>query len=521
MDAKARPPTEAQSRPRRRGRGGRAARHETEAKATIAQAPVILRRTPLWDVMSSEACEIAERNADLLLQENGIVMNDPDCQALWKEAGADLSGELIRIPKGLARDLCQSAPSQFIQHARNPERSVPLGGDHMVLAPVYGPPFVHDEEKGRRYGQIADFENLAKLTYMLPYFHHAGGTLCEPVDLPVNKRHLDMVRSHIVLSDKAFMGSVTSQQRAEDSIEMARIVFGTDFVDQNACLLSLININSPLVLDATMAGAMKVYARANQATIVSPFIMAGATGPVGPLGVVTQALAEGMAAVATVQLLRKGAPVIFGTFISTLAMKTGAPAFGGPESALMTLAMAKLARRLKVPYRAGGAYTSAKTLDAQAAAESQNSAIMTFGAGVNFVLHAGGWLDGGLCSSYEKLVFDHDQLGKMTRLAEGLSADTNSQAMDAFEEVPPGHHFLGSEHTKRNYASIFYTPTFGDTSPYDQWRLEGETRATAKATKVWKSLLASYEPPPLDEGIREHLDAFIAQRKAAEPDALV
>ena len=286
-----------------------------------------------------------------------------------------------------------------------------IGGNATVFAPVYGPPFVRDLDGKRRYATIEDFRNFVKLAYMAPSIHHSGGTVCEPVDVPVNKRHLDMVYSHIKYSDKPFMGSVTAPERAEDTVAMAKIVFGDDFVEENTVLTSLINANSPMVFDETMLGALKVYARHNQACIVTPFILAGAMSPVTVAGTLTQVLAEVLAGAPFTQLIRPGAPVLFGTFASSISMQSGAPTFGTPEPSLVSYGAAQLARRLGLPFRTGGSLCASKIPDAQAAYESANTLNSTILAGTNFVLHSAGWLEGGLASCYEKFMMDIDQLG--------------------------------------------------------------------------------------------------------------
>ncbi|MEK9726439.1 MAG: trimethylamine methyltransferase family protein, partial [Rhodospirillaceae bacterium] len=403
-------------------RGGRAARQAVRAEAAQAaktSAPAyVTRQIPLTELCSAEGLEIIEANAETVLAEIGLdFKDDPDVLALWKDAGADVDGERVRFPKGLLRTLIATAPTEYVQHARNPGRSVVIGGDHTVFAPVYGPPFVTDLDTGRRYGTIADFENLVRLAYMAPAIHHSGGTLCEPVDIPVNKRHLDMVYAHMKYSDKPFRGSVTGQSRAEDTVAMSEILFGKDFVDQNCVCTSLINVNSPMTYDGVMLGALKAYAAAGQAVIVTPFIMSGAMGPVSVLGTLTQALAEALAGIALTQLIRPGAPVIFGLFSSALSMQSGAPTFGTPEPTLVLSAAAQLARRLTLPFRSGGNLCASKAPDSQAAYESVNSMVPALLCGVNFVLHGAGWLEGGLSTSFEKFVMDCDQLGMMARLA--------------------------------------------------------------------------------------------------------
>ncbi|MEP2706075.1 MAG: trimethylamine methyltransferase family protein [Roseibium sp.] len=505
------------------GRRGRSARREKRiSSAAGIGAPYIHRGIPNYEVLSDENAEIIEANADRILAEIGLEFReDPDILNIWKIAGAEVDGERVRFPKGMLREILKTAPAQFTQHARNPVRNVEIGGNNLVFAPVYGPPFVTDLDGGRRYGTIDDFRNFVKLAYMSPWMHHSGGTVCEPVDLPVNKRHFDMVYSHIKYSDKPFMGSVTAPERAEDSVRMAQITFGEDFVDQNCVMIQLINANSPLVFDSTMLGALKVYARNNQACIVSPFILAGAMSPVTVAGTLSQVLAEALAGCALTQLIRPGAPVVFGAFVSSISMQSGAPTFGSPEGSLLLNGAAKLARRAGLPFRSGGSFTASKVPDAQSAQESAQTITATVQSGVNFCLHSAGWLEGGLCSSYEKFILDADQLGMMHVLAKGIEVNEESLAMDALQEVGPGGHFLGAAHTQRNFESAFYRSSVADNNSYEQWLADGELDAAKRANKIWKEQIAAYTGPELDPGIDEALNAFITERKASFPDSNV
>ena len=503
----------------RRG-GGAAARRAARAGAKPDQLHYISRNIPIYELMSEQGLELIERNAETVLEEIGIEFRgDAEALALWREAGAEVEGERVRAPRGLCRELIKTAPAEFTQHARNPERSVRIGGTNTVFAPVYGPPFIHSLDDGRRYATIEDFQNFVKLAYLAPAMHHSGGTLCEPTDLPVNKRHLDMVYSHIRYSDKPFMGAVTAPDRAEHTVEMAKIVFGESFVDTNCVLISLINANSPMVWDATMLGALKVYARAGQATIVTPFILSGAMAPVTAAGVLTQTLAEAMSGMAFAQLVRPGAPVVFGSFASSISMQSGAPTFGTPEPTLVLLGCAQLARRLGVPFRSGGSLCASKVADAQAAYESAQTLLPTMIARVNFVLHGAGWLEGGLVSSYEKFVMDADQLAMMQLLCQGIDLSENGQAMDAIREVGPGAHYLGCAHTQANFETAFYRSTIADNNSFEQWEVEGSLDTAARANRVWKEMLAGYEAPPIEPAIDEALAAYMAKQKEAVPDA--
>ena len=504
---------------RRKG-GGRAGRREARGQPAIAAAPFIERNIPYVEILSEENLQLIEHNADRLLAEIGIdFLDDAEVLELLKEAGADIDGTRVRFPTGMCRQIIQAtAPTEYVQHARNPTRSVTIGGKRTVLVPAYGPPFVHDLDKGRRYATIEDFRNFVKLAYMAPGIHHSGGTVCEPVDLPVNKRHYDMVYSHFKYSDKPLMGSVTHWRRAQDSVDMAKIVFGNEFVDQNCVLTSLINVNSPLVFDGTMLGSLKVYAKNNQATVVSPFILSGAMSPVTVTGTVTQILAEAMAGIALTQLIRPGCPVIFGTFAAAVSMATGAPTFGTPEPSMVIYAAGALARRLGVPFRSGGGLCGSKLPDAQAAYEAANTLQTAALAGVNFMLHTAGWLEGGLAMGYEKFIMDCDQASMLAVLLNGVDVSENGQAMSAFEEVGPGKHFLGSAHTLANFETAFYRSTVADNNSFEQWSAEGSLDAAQRANTLWKKMLAEYQAPELDPAIDEALQAFMTEQKASFAD---
>jgi len=501
-------------------RGGRRGRQDSNSAAVPTIVPYITRKIPDYELLDDEGLTLVENNADTILEEIGIDFRYPPALEMFKEAGADIDGERVRFPRGMCRQIIQaSAPSLFEQKARNPQRSVMIGGKNTVFAPVYGPPFVRDLDNGRRYAKIEDFRNFVKLTYMLPSLHHSGGTVCEPTDLPVNKRHFDMIYSHMKYSDKPFMGSVTQPERAQDTIDMCKILFGEDFVDNNTVVVNLINANSPMVFDETMLGASEVYARNNQASIISPFILSGAMSPVTAVGTMAQILAEAMAGITFTQLVRPGSPVIFGTFASSISMQSGAPTFGTPEPAIVLNGCASLARRLGVPFRSGGSLCGSKISDAQAAYESANTLLPSVTAGVNFVLHAAGWLEGGLSSGYEKLIMDADQLGMMQVFANGPDISENGQALSAIREVGPGEHFVGCNHTQENFKSAFYRSNIADNNSFEQWEMDGAMDATVRANKIWKQMLNDYQEPELDPAVDEALLAYIKQRKDSFEDS--
>src|SRR3954470_19517410 len=513
--------SETQARGRRGG--GREARRAARLHEVAEKVPFITRTLTPFEILDEEGLATIEHNADTILETVGIDFREaPDAHKLLAEAGCDVEGERVRFPRGLARQLVQAtAPKEFDQYSRSPATTVHLGGAGTVRAPAYGSPFVRDLDGGRRYGTIEDFRNLVKLTYASPHLHHSGGTVCEPVDVPVNKRHLDMVYSHIRYSDKPFMGSVTAPERARDTVEMARLTFGADYLEDHTVITSLINANSPLVWDSVMLGAARAYAEANQATLMTPFILAGAMSPVTAAGVCAQTLAEALAGMTFVQLTRPGAPVILGSFASSMSMQSGAPTFGTPEPALVLYVMAALARRLGVPFRSGGSLCGSKIADAQAAYESAATLQPTVLGGVNFVLHAAGWLEGGLTVGYEKFILDADQCGMMSVFVDGVDMSENGQALDAIRSNTPGTHYLGSAHTLANFETAFYRSDVTDNNSFEQWQEDGSLDAAQRANRIWKKMLAEYEAPPIDPGVDEALLDFIARRKASMPDSEV
>ena len=506
---------------RKKRSGGRTARQAARSAPVTQGVPYITRNVPVYDVLDEEGLALIEKNAGTILQEIGVEFRgDAEALQIWKDAGADINGERVRIPKGLCKKLIQdNAPAEFTQHARNPQRSVRIGGKNTVLVPAYGSPFVLDLDKGRRYATIEDFRNFVKLAYSTPFLHHSGGTICEPVDLPVNKRHFDMVYTHMRYSDKPFMGSVTAPERAQDTVDMAKVLFGEEFVQKNTVIVSLINANSPLVWDATMTGALKVYARNNQACVVSPFCISGAMSPVTVAATASQLYAEALSGMAFAQLLRPGAPVVFGTFSSSMSMQSGAPTFGTPEPQLVLYIVAALARRLGVPFRSGGGLSSAKMPDAQAAYESANTLQHAMLAGVNFMLHTSGWLEGGLSMGYEKFIMDIDQAGMIHAFLNGVDLSENGQAMAAIREVGPGQHFLGCDHTRANFETAFFRSSVADNNSFEQWEADGSLDTAQRANQIWKKMLNDYDMPPIDPAVDEALLAFIGQRKESFPDA--
>ena len=505
------------SSPVRRGRDLRLAR----ARGRSVKYPYIQRRLRPVDLLSPEAVEIIELNAETILEEIGIEFRrDAQTLRLWQSAGADVSGERVHIPRGMARKLLETAPREFTLHARTPERNVRLGGDATVFAPTGGQPFVYDIDRGRRYATLEDLHNFVKLAHMAPAIHFSSCGIVEPMDLPAGKRHLDSQYAFFRYSDQGCEGSAETPGHAADSIGMAEVLFGAEFLNDHVVLMGNINSNSPLMFDGRMLGSLRNFAAHNQATLIVPAVLAGAMGPVTAAGCMAEILAEALAGMALTQLVRPGAPVIFGSFVGAISMRTGAPTFGTAEATQMIFATAQLARRIGVPCRSGGSLCSSKVADAQAAYESAHTLLPTLLAGVNYVSHAAGLLEGGLTTGYEKFVMDADQCAMMQALAGGMDLSARGQALDAIREVGPGSHFLGCAHTQANFETAFYQSTLADYSSYEQWSGEGRLTAEQRANGFWKKMLSEYQDPGIDPVVDEALLDFIARRKSELTDTV-
>lgn len=489
------------------------------------EVPYITRGLRPYDLLTDESLTQIEATADRILSEIGIEFrDDPETVRLFAKAGGkvtQISGESwnIKFEPGMIRDILKTAPARFTQHARNPRNTIEIGGDAVVFAPSYGSPFVMDMDKGRRYGTIEDFRNLIKLGQSSPWLHHSGGTICEPTDIAVNKRHLDMVYSHIKYSDRAFLGSITAPERAEDSIAMARILFGTDFVDQNCVIMGNFNTTSPLVLDGVTTEGIRIYAGANQGSIHLPFLLGGAVSPLTMAGSVAQCLAESMTSCALTQLVRPGAPTILAGFLSSMSLRSGSPTFGTPEPALGSLVMGQLARRLNLPLRCAGNFSTSKLPDGQSMQQAMMSMLSAVQCGANYILHSAGFLDGLLSMSYEKFVMDTDLCGAMHAYLNGVKVNEDTLGFDALAERGPGEHLFSTAHTMRHYKTAYYDSALDDNQPWETWDEQGEIDIATRANTRWKKLLNDFKAPALDQGIDDALVEFIAKKKASMPDA--
>jgi trimethylamine--corrinoid protein Co-methyltransferase len=473
---------------------------------------MIENELPRYEILDEAAMAELERGWRRIVSELGIEFLHEESLDYLRRAGQDVDGQLVKFDPDWILEQVAKAPPEFDLQARNPEQSVHIGGRNMVFAAVYGCPFVR-EGLERRDATYRDFENLVKLSQSFPQLDSPGGTICEPNDKPLDSRHLDMVYALLTLSDKPFMGSVTSGPNAADTVAMAEMVFGRDSLEQTPAIISLINVNSPLRYDDRMLAALVEYAKANQATVVTPFLLMGAMSPVSVAATLAQQVAEALAGIALVQTIRPGCPVVFGSFLSNTDMQSGSPSFGTPESAVGLFCTGQIARAHNLPFRGGGALTSSQVVDAQAGYESMMSLWPTFLAGTNFVMHSAGWLESALVSCYEKFIVDVEQLRMLQEVFKPLTIDEEALAYSAHQEVGQGGHFLGAAHTLERFRECFYRPLVSSTENYERWARNGGRDTAARANEIWKQTLEEYEEPVMDVGLKEELKAFVDRRR--------
>jgi trimethylamine--corrinoid protein Co-methyltransferase len=469
---------------------------------------------PRYEILSEEAIATLDRGWRRIVSELGIEFLLPEAVEYLRAAGQIVENEnRVRFDPEFIVEQIAKAPREFELQARNPANSLLIGGDRMAFAPVYGCPFVREGDV-RRDAKMADFENLVKLSQAFPQLDSPGGTICEPEDRPLDSRHLDMVLALQTLADKPYMGSVTSGPNAADTIRMGEILFGgREAIERAPVSISLINVNSPLRYDDRMLAAMLEYVKAGQAVVITPFLLMGAMSPVSLPATLVQQIAEALAGIALAQLIRPGAPVVFGSFLSNTDMQSGSPSFGTPESGIGVLCTGQIARHFGLPWRGGGALTASQTVDAQAAYESLMTFLPTFLAGANFVMHSAGWLEGGLVSCYEKFIVDIELLRELRYEFSPLEIDDASLAFDAHVEVGAGGHFLGAAHTLERFRECFYRPLLSSTENFDRWTKRGGRDTKARAAEIWRKTLDEYEQPPLDEAVQEALREFVDRRR--------
>jgi trimethylamine--corrinoid protein Co-methyltransferase len=509
---------------RRRKRNNSTQRSNEPGQNPHLEVPFITRKMRPYEILDEAQLDRIEATSERIMQEIGIEFrDDPEVVELFRDRGAEVEETAentwrLRFEPGLVRDILKTAPERFTQHARNPANNVEIGTDATIFLPSYGSPFMLDKEGNRRYATLDDFENLVKLAQSSPWLHHSGGTICEPTDIPVNKRHLDMVYAHIRYSDRPFLGSITAPERAADSIEMCRILFGEDFVDQNCVILGNFNTTSPLVIDGITSQGIRTYARAGQGSIHLPFLLGGAVAPLTMAGQVAQNLAETLVSAAITQLERPGAPAVIASFMNSMAMRSGSPTFGTPEPAAASLIMGQFARRYKLPLRCAGSFTTSKLPDGQAMQQSMMSAMSAVQSGANFIMHMAGYLDGLLSMSYEKFVMDVDVCGALHAYLQGVDVSEDTLGFEALSEGGPGEHMFGCQHTLRHYETAYWDSALDDNTPWETWEEQGKVDMATRAYRRWTTLLEQYQAPPLDEAIDARLCAFMDEKKTAMPD---
>jgi trimethylamine---corrinoid protein Co-methyltransferase len=475
---------------------------------------MFVNRMPRYEILSEEAMATLDRGWRRIVSEIGVEFILPEAVEVFAAAGQKTEDATVWLDPDFVMEQVGKVPKEFDLRARNPERSLHVGGEGMAFGSVYGPPFVREGEV-RREATMADFENFCRLSQSFPQLDSAGGTICEPNDVPLDSRHLDMVFALQTLTDKPYMGSVTSGPNAADTIAMTELLHGgREAIEQTPAVISLINVNSPLRYDDRMLSAMFEYVRAGQPVVITPFLLMGAMSPVSVPATLVQQMAEALAGIALSQLLRPGCPVVFGSFLSNTDMQSGSPSFGTPESAVGLLCTGQIARSFGLPWRSGGGLTASQTADAQAAYEAMMTMLPTFLAGANWVMHSAGWLESGLVSCYEKFVIDIEILRMLQEEFTPLEVDEASLAFDAHLEVGQGGHFLGAAHTLERFRDCFYRPLLSSTENFERWNRLGARDATERAGEVWRETLEAYDQPPLDDGIRTELEAYVNRRRA-------
>jgi trimethylamine--corrinoid protein Co-methyltransferase len=506
----------AASRGARRGNVSR--RGGARAAAAVEQSPWRQPRNPYRPIeaISADEVETIHETSLSILEEIGLDVLSGEAKEILRNAGASVEsgGDRVRFDRGLVESVFGKAPETFTLHARNPERSLKIGGPWAAYCAVASAPNAADMDNGRRPGNKADFRNFVKLIQSLNVIHLSGGYTVEPMDIHPSVRHLECLSDFVTMTDKVFHAYSLGRERIRDGIEIARIARGIDdaTLDREPSLLTIVNSNSPLKLDDPMCGGIIEMARRNQVVVLTPFTLAGAMAPVTLAGALAQQNAEALAGLVLSQSVNPGAPFVYGGFTSNVDMKSGAPAFGTPEYMKAALAGGQLARRYRLPYRSSNV-CAANTVDAQAAYESVFSLWGAVMGGVNILKHAAGWMEGGLQASFEKMILDADLLQMVSSFMEPIAVDDPALGLDAIREVGPGGHFFGAAHTMERYADAFYSPILSDWRNYESWQEAGSPDAYGKANRVWKALLDAWEPPPLDPAVRDELDAFVTRRK--------
>ncbi|MFN8195241.1 MAG: trimethylamine methyltransferase family protein [Nocardioidaceae bacterium] len=475
---------------------------------------MFVNRMPRYEILSEEAMATLDGGWRRLMTEIGVEFMDARALDLFRQHGQRVEDHKVFLDPDFVLEQVAKAPSEFDLQARNPANSVHIGGQSMAFGAVYGPPFVREGEV-RRDATMADFRNFTKLAQSFGALDSAGGVICEPNDTPLDSRHLDMTYALQTLTDKIYMGNVVSGVNAADTIKMTEILFGSrESIEQTPATISLINCNSPLRWDDRMLEAQFEYSAANQAVVLTPFLLMGAMSPVTIPAALVQQITEALSGIALSQLIRPGSPVVFGSFLSNIDMQSGSPTFGTPESGIGLLCTGQIARHFGLPFRTGGGLTSAQVPDAQAGYEALMTMLPTFLAGANWVMHSAGWLEGGLVAGYEKFIVDLEILQMLQHEFTPLEIDEASMAFDAHEEVGHGGHFLGAMHTMERFRTCFYRPFLSSSENYERWMRNGGNDTAARAATIWKQRLEDYEAPAIDDAVRQELEEYVIRRRA-------
>ncbi|MGD1924350.1 MAG: trimethylamine methyltransferase family protein [Paracoccaceae bacterium] len=505
---------------KRTRRGGRGSRRELRTAVDTHMLPALKRRLPLTEPMTPEQVEKIDAASMDILENVGVVFRDPIAVEDWRKAGADIrDGDRIHFDRGLIRELIATIPETFTYHARNPANNLPFGQDHSIFVPMTGAPYLRDLNDERRNPTLEDLANFHKLSHMLPALHSSAHHIVEPYDHPISQRHLRITYSSMKHSDKTFMGMTTSPKNAKDVMDMCAILFGEEYLETHPVTTGNCNGNSPLVWDEVMLGAMRAFCRRNQPVLCSPFVLGGANTPASTAPAVAQLNAEALSALAYTQVIRKGCPAIYGHYLSTVSMKSGAPMAGTPEISLMNFMIGQMARYYGVPWRTSNTLGGAKTFDAQAGYESATTLMAVMLAGANYVWHSAGWNEAGMHCSTAKFIVDAEQCAMAYRMAEGVRWDDFDEALAAVGEIGPGGHYLGHPHTQANFQRAFFMPEMFDNNSIEQWVAEGSVEITERALTKAKALLNAYEEPKLDPAKDEALRDYIARREREIPAA--
>ena len=500
----------------RRGRGVRKALRETR---DIKMLPALKRKLPLTEPMTSDQITRIDAASMDILENVGVHFRDEIALADWKGAGAKVVDEVVYLDRNLVRELITTIPETFTYHARNVANSLPFGKDHGIFIPMTGAPYLRDLEDVRRNPTLEDLANFHKLSHMLPVIHSSAHHIVEPYDHPISQRHLRITYSSMKYSDKTFMGMTTSPKNAEDVIQMCAILFGDDYIDTHPVVTGNCNGNSPLVWDETMLGALRAFCKRNQPILCSPFVLGGANTPASVPATVAQLNAEALSALAYTQVVKKGCPAIYGHYLSTVSMKSGAPMAGTPEISLMNFMIGQMARFYGIPWRTSNTLGGAKTFDAQAGYESAMTMNAVLMAGANYMWHSAGWNEAGMHCSVAKFIVDSEICEMGYRMAEGVNWDDFDVALSAITDVGPGGHYLGHPHTLEHFQKAFFMPEMFDNNSIEQWQAEGAIEINERALKKAGMMLNEYEEPKLDEGVNEALLQYIARREREIPAA--